>query len=67
MPQECANLQPMNACDPHFVQEDGKCVTSPHRNFDNLAPAGSMVSSLRDLERWFALFAQRVSRTASAS
>lgn len=48
-----------SACDPHFVQEDGKCVTIPHRNFDNLAPAGSMVSSLRDLERWFTLFAQK--------
>jgi CubicO group peptidase (beta-lactamase class C family) len=48
-----------SACDPHFVQEDGKCVTIPHRNFDNLAPAGSMTSSLRDLERWFTLFAQK--------
>lgn len=45
------------ACDPHMTGEDGVSVAIPHRNFDNLAPAGSMTSSLRDLERWFTLFA----------
>lgn len=45
------------ACDPHFTRPDGNTIAIPHRNFDNLAPAGSMTSSLRDLERWFSLFA----------
>lgn len=45
------------ACDPHVTDEAGASRAVPHRNFDNLAPAGSVVSSLADMERWFSLFA----------
>ncbi|MEQ9811908.1 MAG: serine hydrolase [Azospirillaceae bacterium] len=45
------------ACDAHVTDADGISRVVPHRNFDNLAPAGSVVSSLRDMERWFSLFA----------
>jgi CubicO group peptidase (beta-lactamase class C family) len=45
------------ACDPHLDAGDGTMRAIPHRSFDALAPTGAMVSSLRDMETWFALFA----------
>jgi CubicO group peptidase (beta-lactamase class C family) len=41
------------ACDPHMDLGDGAMSAVPHRNFDNLAPTGAMVSSLRDMEAWW--------------
>jgi CubicO group peptidase (beta-lactamase class C family) len=45
------------ACDPHMDLGDGAMSVVPHRNFDNLAPTGAMVSSLRDMEAWWSALA----------
>lgn len=45
------------ACDPHMDLGDGAMTVVPHRNFDNLAPTGAMVSSLRDMEAWWSALA----------
>lgn len=41
-----------NVATPHTVNYDYKMVTLPWRNVDNLAPAGAMISSARDMANW---------------
>jgi CubicO group peptidase (beta-lactamase class C family) len=43
-----------NVAAPHETI-DGKVTPVPHRNIDNIAPAGSILSSARDMTRWLAL------------
>jgi CubicO group peptidase (beta-lactamase class C family) len=40
-----------NVAEPHEKIE-GKVVPVPHRNIDNIAPAGSILSSAADMTRW---------------
>ena len=40
-----------NVAQPH-LNEDGELVPVPHRNLDNIAPAGSIYSSAREMARW---------------
>jgi CubicO group peptidase (beta-lactamase class C family) len=49
------DLQGMaNVAEPH-EEIDGKVVAVPHRNIDNIAPAGSILSSVTDMTRWMLL------------
>jgi CubicO group peptidase (beta-lactamase class C family) len=43
-----------NVAEPHESIE-GKVVPVPHRNIDNVAPAGSILSSASDMTRWMLL------------
>ncbi len=43
-----------NVAEPH-EKIDGKVVAVPHRNIDNVAPAGSILSSVSDMTRWMLL------------
>jgi CubicO group peptidase (beta-lactamase class C family) len=43
-----------NVAQPH-EKIDGKVVPVPHRNIDNVAPAGSILSSASDMTRWMLL------------
>jgi CubicO group peptidase (beta-lactamase class C family) len=43
-----------NVAQPHEKIE-GKVVPVPHRNIDNIAPAGSILSSASDMTRWMLL------------
>ncbi len=43
-----------NVAEPH-EEIDGKVVAVPHRNIDNIAPAGSILSSVTDMTRWMLL------------
>jgi CubicO group peptidase (beta-lactamase class C family) len=43
-----------NVAQPHEKIE-GKVVPVPHRNIDNVAPAGSILSSVSDMTRWMLL------------
>jgi CubicO group peptidase (beta-lactamase class C family) len=43
-----------NVARPH-ERLDGKVVEVPHRNIDNVAPAGSILSSVSDMSRWMLL------------
>jgi CubicO group peptidase (beta-lactamase class C family) len=43
-----------NVAQPH-EKIDGKVVPVPHRNIDNVAPAGSILSSVSDMTRWMLL------------
>jgi CubicO group peptidase (beta-lactamase class C family) len=40
-----------NVAQPHETI-DGKLIPVPHRNIDNIAPAGSILSSASDMTRW---------------
>ncbi|HEY7817985.1 MAG TPA: serine hydrolase domain-containing protein, partial [Vicinamibacteria bacterium] len=43
-----------NVAEPH-EKIDGKITAVPHRNIDNIAPAGSILSSASDMTRWMLL------------
>lgn len=43
-----------NVASPHETI-DGVTTAVPHRNIDNVAPAGSILSSVRDMSRWMRL------------
>jgi CubicO group peptidase (beta-lactamase class C family) len=43
-----------NVAQPH-EKIDGEVAPVAHRNIDNIAPAGSIVSSVRDMSRWLEL------------
>ncbi len=43
-----------NVAQPH-EKIDGKVTEVPHRNIDNIAPAGSILSSVSDMTRWMLL------------
>jgi CubicO group peptidase (beta-lactamase class C family) len=43
-----------NVAEPHQCL-DGEVVPVPHRNIDNVAPAGSILSSVSDMSRWMLL------------
>ena len=43
-----------NVAEPH-ERIEGKVVPVPHRNIDNIAPAGSILSSASDMTRWMLL------------
>jgi CubicO group peptidase (beta-lactamase class C family) len=43
-----------NVAEPH-ENIDGEVVSVPHRNIDNVAPAGSILSSVSDMTRWMLL------------
>ena len=45
------------ACDAHADFGDGRVVTFPHDEIPGLAPAGSIVASLRDVAAFMAVFA----------
>ncbi len=40
-----------NACKPHTI-ENGKAIVLPYDNIDNLGPAGSINSCVKDLSHW---------------
>ncbi len=48
---------PATACDAHADFGDGKVVTFPHDEIPGLAPAGSIVASLRDVASFMDVFA----------
>jgi CubicO group peptidase (beta-lactamase class C family) len=39
---------------PH-TESDGKIISIPYLNWDNIAPAGSIISSVKDLSQWIKL------------
>jgi CubicO group peptidase (beta-lactamase class C family) len=48
-------LEGMNDVAQPHEKIEGKVMAVPHRNIDNIAPAGSILSSARDMTRWLAL------------
>lgn len=51
---EAAQQSP-NFSAPHFEQPSGKVVAIPWRNLDDIAPAGAINSSARDMAKWIML------------
>ncbi len=51
---EAAEQSP-NFSAPHFEEPSGKVVAIPWRNIDDIAPAGAINSSARDMAKWITL------------
>ncbi len=58
--QDLASFE--NVALPHTIDVDGKILTIPYRNIDNIGPAGSITSSAGDMARWLILQADSLGK-----